>query len=149
MVCVLALAVLASAQDAAVLAGTWTLQGDAGAARSRRAINGISIATRLVIRQSAAEVSIESNTGTDGAIVTTTYALGRDAHAIPGPIGWDTAAKSRLEGSRLLIDIRRSVQGPQGELTFEIREVYSVAGDTLTLERTQGKTVQTLVYTRG
>jgi hypothetical protein len=148
MVCVLVLAVPASAQNATALSGTWTLQGDAAAARSRRAINGISIATRLVIRQSAAEVSIDSNTGTDGAIVTTTYNLGRDAHAIPGPIGWDTVAKSRIEDSRLLIDIRRSVQGPQGELTFDIREVYSVAGDTLTLERTQGRTVQTLVYTR-
>ncbi len=148
MVCLLALALPASAQDAAALSGTWTLQGDATAARSRRAINGISIATRLVIRQSAAEVSVESNTGTDGAIVTTTYVLGGSAHAIPGPIGWDTVARSRLEGSRLLIDIRRSVQGPQGELTFEIAEVYAVAGDTLTLERTQGRTVQTLVYKR-
>jgi hypothetical protein len=146
MVCLFAATLAVSAQDAAVLSGTWTLQGDATAARSRRAINGISIATRLVIRQSASEVSVESNTGTDGAIVTTTYVLGRDAHPIPGPIGWDTVARSRLEGSRLLIDIRRSVQGPQGELTFEIAEVYSVTGDTLTLERTQGKTVQTLVY---
>jgi hypothetical protein len=148
MVCLLAAALQVSAQDAAVLSGTWTLQGDATAARSRRAINGISIATRLVIRQSPGEVSVESNTGTDGAVVTTTYTLGGNAHAIPGPIGWDTVARSRLEGGRLLIDIRRSVQGPQGELTFEIREVYSVAGDTLTLERTQGKTVQTLVYSR-
>src|SRR5688500_6111881 len=127
MVCALALALPASAQDAAALCGTWTLDGDAAAARSRGAINGISIATRLVIRQSAAEVSIESNTGTDGAIVTTTYVLGRGAHAIPGPIGWETAATSRLAGGRLLIDIRRSVQGPQGELTFEIAVVYTVA----------------------
>lgn len=148
MVWVLALAVPVSAQDAALFSGTWTLQGDATTARSRRAINGISIATRLVIRQSAAEVSVESNTGTDGAIVTTTYALGGAAHAIPGPIGWSTVAGSRLDGGRLLVDIRRSVQGPEGEIIFAIAEVYSVAGDTLTLQRTQGKTVQTLVYKR-
>jgi hypothetical protein len=149
MVCLFTVAPGASAQSPAVLSGTWILQGDATAARSRRAINGISIATRLVIRQSEAEVSVESNTGTDGAIVTTTYALGRSAHAIPGPIGWNTVATSRLDGGRLLIDIRRSVEGPQGELVFEIGEVYSVTGDALTLERTQGKTVQTLQYTRG
>jgi hypothetical protein len=149
MVCLLPVAAPVSAQNASALSGTWTLQGDATAARSRRAVNGISIATRLVIRQSGTEVSVDSDTGTNGAIITTTYVLGRDAHPIPGPIGWETAARSRIDGGRLLVDIRRSVQGPQGELTFEIAEVYSVTGDTLTLERTQGKTVQTLVYTRG
>ena len=77
MVGLLVSSVPASGQDATVLFGTWTLQGDASAARSRRAINGISIATRLVIRQSAAGVAIDSNTGTDGAIVTTTYNLGQ------------------------------------------------------------------------
>jgi hypothetical protein len=148
MVCVCAVAHEASAQGPS-LAGTWILDGDATAARSRRAINGISIATKLVIRQSEAEVSVESNTGTDGAIVTTTFALGKSAHAIPGPIGWNTVAASRFDGGRLLVGIRRSVQGPQGELTFEIAEVYSVTGETLTLERTQGRTVQTLLYKRG
>ena len=130
------------------LSGTWALQMDANAARNRRPITGLSIGTQLVVRHSPAEVTIESNTGTENSIVSTTYKLDGSQHEIPGPIGWETRAKSTWDGTTLVASIRRSVQGPEGELVFEIRETYSVKGDTLTLERTQGKTVQTLVYNR-
>jgi len=147
---VLSLATSASAQGAPPgLAGTWILQADAAAARTRRPINGISIATRLVVRVSGSEVSIDSNTGTDNAIVTTVYRVGGGDQPIPGPIGWDTRAASTVEAGRLVVAVRRSVQGPEGELTFEIREVYAVDGDTLTVERTQRRTTQTLTYARG
>jgi hypothetical protein len=140
----------ASAQEAPPpsLAGTWILQADAAAARNRRPINGISIATRLVIKVSPADVTIDSNTGTDNAIVTTVYKLSGGAHPIPGPIGWDTRATSAIDAGRFVVSVRRSVQGPEGELVFDIREVYALTGDTLTLERTQRKTVQSLVYQR-
>lgn len=147
---ILAVATGASGQDAPPgLAGTWILQADAAAARNRRPINGISIATRLVIRVSGSEVAIDSNTGTDNAIITTVYRVGGGDQTIPGPIGWDTRAVSTVDAGRLVVAVRRSVQGPEGELTFEIREVYAVDGDMLTIERTQRRTVQTLVYKRG
>jgi hypothetical protein len=44
--------------------------------------------------------------------------------------------------------MNRSIDGPDGRVTFEIRDVYTVAGETLTLERTQGTRTQKLVYTR-
>jgi len=147
---ILTLAIGASAQEAPPgLAGTWILQADAAAARNRRPINGISIATRLVIRTSGPDLAIDSNTGTDSAVVTTAYKVGAGEQTIPGPIGWDTRATSTVDAGRLVVDVRRSVQGPEGELTFDIREVYAVSGDTLTVERTQRRTVQTLVYKRG
>lgn len=130
------------------LAGNWRLQADADAARNRRPINGLSIATELVIRQSARDVTIESNTGTASTIVTTTLLLDGAEHPIPGPIGWDTRAKSTWDGTKLAVAIRRSVQGPEGELVFDIRETYTPAADTLTLERSQGRTTQKLVYKR-
>jgi len=152
-VLVLALAAAAGARGAATaqsiapdLSGTWRLQADADAARNRRPINGLSIATQLVIRQSATEVAIDSNTGTAGAIVTTTYRLDGSELAIPGPIGWDTRARSTWDGKTLSVAIRRSVHGPDGELVFDIREVYTPGPDTLTLERTLNKTSQKLVY---
>ena len=130
------------------LSGSWRLQADAQAARNRRPITGLSVATQLVIRQSPAAVNIDSNTGTANTIVTTTYPLDGREHSIPGPIGWETRAVSSWDGTKLTVAIRRSVQGPAGELVFDIRELYTPAAKTLTLERTQGRTVQTLVYER-
>lgn len=130
------------------LSGRWVLQSDADAARNRRPINGLSIATELVIRQAQEKIAVDSNTGTAGAIVTTTHEVGGNEYAMPGPIGWDTRAKSAWDGTTFTVDIRRSVQGPEGELVFEIRERYSRVDDTLTLERSMGRTTQRLVYKR-
>ena len=130
------------------LSGAWALQADAEAARNRRPITGLSIATHLLIRHSPTEVSVDSNTGSEGATVTTTYRLDGSEHAIPGPIGWDPRAKSEWDGTKLVVNIKRSVAGPEGELVFDIRETYTPAGDTLTVERVQGRTVQRLVYNK-
>ncbi len=137
----------ATAQSIApALSGTWVLQADADAARNRRPITGLSIATRLSIQQTPTEVAVESNTGSEGTLVTTTYQLSGAEHSITGPIGWETKAKSVWDGTKLTIAIRRSVHGPDGELVFDIREVYTPSGDALTVERTQGKATQKLIY---
>jgi len=128
------------------LSGTWVIQADADAARNRRPINGVSIATELVIRQAPREVTLQTNTGTGGSTVTTTHKLDGSEYEIAGPIGWGTRARARWEGATFAVDIRRSVQGPEGELVFDIQERYTRADDTLTLVRTLGRTTQTLLY---
>ena len=45
--------------------------------------------------------------------------------------------------------IKRSIDGPEGELNFEIRDVYTVAGSVLIFERSQGSRTQKMVYNRG
>jgi hypothetical protein len=148
---VLALSVtaLSSAQSIAPgLSGTWVLEGDAASGRNRRPITGISIATRLVIRESPSEITMDTNTGSNNTIVTTTYKLDGSEHSIPGPIGWETRARSKRDGARLVVAIKRSVQGPEGELVFDIVETYTPERDTLLLERSQGRTTQKLAYKR-
>jgi hypothetical protein len=124
------------------------LDQDATNARSRRPITGISIATRLVIRESPGEIVMETNTGSNNAMVTTAYKLDGSEHPIPGPIGWETRARSKWDGSKLVVSITRSVQGPDGELVFNISETYTAAADKLVLERSQGRSTQTLTYKR-
>ncbi len=139
-------AVAAQDVDTPDLSGTWVIQADADAARNRRPINGVSIATELVIRQAPKEVTLQTNTGTGGSTVTTTHKLDGSEYEIAGPIGWGTRARARWEGVTFAVDIRRSVQGPEGELVFDIQERYTRADDTLTLVRTLGRTTQTLLY---
>jgi hypothetical protein len=124
------------------------LEADGAASRNRRPITGISIATRLAIRDSPNEITMETNTGSNNTLVTTVHKLDGTEYSIPGPIGWETRASSKWDGSKLVVAIKRSVQGPEGELVFDIVETYTPATDTLVLERSQGRTTQRLVYTR-
>jgi hypothetical protein len=148
MLSVLTIAAAATAQSIGTpdLAGTWVIQADVDAARNRRPINGFSIATQMTIRQSPSELTVETNTGTAGSLVSTTHKLDGSAYDIPGPIGWGTSARAGWDGATLAVDIRRSVQGPTGELVFDIGERYTRSDNTLTLVRTLGRTTQTLVY---
>jgi hypothetical protein len=102
----------------------------------------------MVIREAPGEIAIETNTGSNNAIVTTIYKLDGSEHSIPGPIGWETRARSTWDGSKLVVTIKRSVQGPDGELVFDISETYTPMQGALILERTQGKATQTLTYKR-
>jgi hypothetical protein len=141
-------AILSAQSIAPGLSGSWSLDQDATNARSRRPITGISIATRMVIREAPGEIVIDTNTGSNNAIVTTTYKLDGSEQSIPGPIGWETRARSKWDGSKLVVTIKRSVQGPDGELVFDISETYTPTQGGLVLERTQGKSTQTLNYKR-
>jgi hypothetical protein len=53
------------------------------------------------------------------------------------------------ELANLLVSIKRSIDGPEGKVNFEIRDVYSVSGNVLTLERSQGSRTQKTLYNRG
>jgi hypothetical protein len=47
-----------------------------------------------------------------------------------------------------VVNTVRSLEGPNGPIGAEIVDVFSVSGDVLTLERTQGRNKQKLVYNR-
>jgi hypothetical protein len=44
---------------------------------------------------------------------------------------------------------KRSMQGPTGPRGVEVKDVYSVAGDVLTIDRSLGRATQKLVYRKG
>lgn len=141
-----ALLLALAAQTTTGLGGTWTL--DPAGRGGRGNFAGYSTATRLVISESASEVTIQSNTGIENQMVTATYTLDGSERPVPGPLGWDTRASATRQNGALVVTIKRSIDGPDGKLNFEIRDTYSVAGDALTLERSQGSRTQKMVYRR-
>ena len=131
----------------ASLAGTWAI--DPAGRGGRGNFAGYSTATRMVITESATEVKIETNTGTENQLQTAIYKLDGSENPVPGPLGWDTRASATRKDGKLLVTIERSIDGPEGKLNFEIRDVYSVSGNVLTLERSQGSRTQKTIYNRG
>ena len=103
----------------------------------------------MVIAESATEVTIQTNTGIENQLVAATYRLDGSENPVPGPLGWDTRASARRQDGNLVVTIKRSIDGPEGKVNFEIRDVYTVAGNVLTLERSQGSRSQKMLYNRG
>jgi hypothetical protein len=127
------------------LAGRWV---EATGGRGRGNFAGFSTPTEMRITETATKVTIDTNTGTENQMQTAVYPLDGSESVIPGPLGWDTRARARWQDGKLVVTIQRSLQGPDGELTFEIRDVYDVAEGLLTLERTQGTRTQRTVFRR-
>src|SRR5262245_23803841 len=144
----------AAAQGLASLAGTWTLatpaegggRGDGGGRGG--GVPGFPLATTLAIKVSPSEVAVDADTGSARAIQTSIYKLDGSITAVPGPLGWETSAKAAVTDGRLVVTIRRSIDGPNGPIGVNVTDAYTVEGTVLTIERTQGRTSQKLVYNR-
>jgi len=143
---------LARAQASPDFSGTWTLDrartDPALLPRSESAgaaFSGGGASDRLVIRQTPAELSVTP--GTAAAIV---YKLDGNATWYPS-----LEATARWEQQTLVITWTRNnvYLGPgKGYATYKGTDVYSISGDTLTMERAtttqQGMQKGKLVYTR-
>jgi hypothetical protein len=128
------------------LAGRWQLSGQSG----RGNFAGYSTPTRLTISESATEVTIAGDTGTENQMVASTYRLDGSETMVPGPLGWDTRAKASRRDGALVIAVTRTIDGPSGKLRFDISDVYRVDDNgVLTLERSQGSRTRKMTYARG
>jgi hypothetical protein len=138
-----------SAQAPASLAGTWKLATPADGREGRGSgVPGFPLATTLVIKVSPTEVVVDSDTGSARSIQTFVYKLDGSSTNVPGPLGWETSAKAAIDGGRLVVTIRRSIEGPNGPVGVNVTDAYSVDGNVLTIDRTQGRTSQKLVYNK-
>jgi hypothetical protein len=126
------------------LAGRWVGAGQAG--RGRGNFAGFSTPTEMVIAETRDEVIVDTNTGTAGLMQTITYRLDGSELAVPGPLGWDTRARAGWRDGKLIVSITRMIDGPDGLLSFDITDTYSVSGGVLTLERRQGNETRTMTY---
>ena len=150
IVALVAFSAVVSAQGNSNLSGTWAIErGAAPGGRGAGGISGIPIATTLVIKVSPDDITMESDTGSGQTIQTFVYKLDDTAHPIPGALGWETQAKASWESGNFVVMTKRSMQGPTGTLGVEVKDVYSVAGDVLTIDRSLGRATQKLVYRKG
>ena len=147
---VLAAAATLVAQVNPGLAGNWTLTQNDAAGRGGRGggIPGVPLATEISIKVSPAEITMSTNTGSAQSIQTAVYKLDGSQTDVPGPLGWTNKAKASMKDATLVVSTIRSLEGPNGPIGAEIVDVYSVSGDALTVERTQGRNKQKLVYNR-
>jgi hypothetical protein len=112
------------------LSGSWTFDSARSTPNSP-----VSFPSELAIKHLPGEVEIETSTTRQDAH-TVRYKLDGSEVTVPSA-GITITAKAAWEGERLVINSKRSFDSPAGVITNELREVFSVSGDSLTVETTQ------------
>jgi len=128
------------------MAGNWEL--DEAKSQTGRGRAGGPGPSRLILKMSPTEVTVTSDTGVNRARETTVYKLNAPEHEVPGPLSWNSVAKSTWESDKFVATIARIIEGPNGPVRIEMKDVYSVDGDVLTIERTQGVMTWKSVFNR-
>jgi hypothetical protein len=149
---------LSLAQAKPDFSGSWTLNQDksdpapARGGGGRGGGRGGGVASQMTIKQTPAQLSIE-RTMAQGA-QTAAYKL--DGTESTNTIGAGEAkSKAMWDGSKLVITTSQTLPGRGGgdPINVEVKEVYSLAGGALTIERTQttpmGSQTRKLVYDKG
>ena len=162
LVLFLALPPVVLAQAKTDFSGTWTFEeaksdpaparagggGGGGGGRGGGRMGGAP-PTAMTIKQTAGELTMDRTTA-QGA---QTVVLKLDGSESKNTIGMGPAvSKAMWEGSRLVVTTTQTVQGRGGEITIDSKEIYSVDGNTLTIEATRttpmGAQTRKLIYTK-
>jgi hypothetical protein len=143
-------AVAVRAQDSQ-LEGSWKIDRAKNESTVRAAGPGRAggpPANQMSIKVSAAEVTIDSDTGSNRTVETFHYVLDGKEHEQPGPLSWTTLATSAWRANKLEVSIKRTIEGPAGLITIQMKDVYSIEGSALVIERTQGRDSWKTFYNR-
>src|SRR5713226_9629665 len=131
-----AIPTLTRAQARANFSGRWTYD-QANSGRGTAGNNPqVSFPTDLVIKQTPTEFNLETSTIRQD-VITVAYKLDGSEVTVPAPSGVTIMARARMEGDKIVVDSKRSFNSPAGEIVADSREVYTVSGDRLTVEKTQ------------
>jgi len=155
----LAVPVMATAQGKADFSGTWTLDeaksdpapaGRGGGGGGRGGGRGGGTASKLVIKQTAGDISIE-RTLASGA---ETVVFKLDGSESVNKMGMGEAkSKTSWDGSNLVVTTQQQLETPGGTFDITVKDVYSVQGGVLTVTTTRttgrGDTTRKLVYNKG
>jgi hypothetical protein len=153
---VLALPVITMAQGKADFSGTWTFDeaksdpAPAGRGGGGGGRGGFGPATKLVVKQTASELTVEATnaSGTNTAV----YKL--DGSESVNKIGMGEAkSKAAWEGGNLVVTSQQQLQTPNGTFDITTKDVYNVQGGVLTITQTRttgrGDNTRKLIYNKG
>ena len=116
--------------------GTWRFNQ----AKSNPNIAGntpnIPFPSQIVVKQTPAEFHVAS-TSVRQQPLSATYKLDGSKVTVQAPSGITETGEARFEGSNVVITSRRSFTSPLGETVVEFKEVWTVNGTALTIEKTR------------
>jgi hypothetical protein len=152
--------IVAIAQPKPDFSGTWILdveksatgggpEGGAPGGRGPGGHSGRRPEAKLVIKQTAGELSIDQQV--NGLSNVVTLRLDGSESVNTGPRGGEVKSKARWDGGKLIVQSTQTLRSPNGERTLQTTETRSLAPDgTMIVERTaetpRGPRTQKLVF---
>ena len=132
----LALPAAAFAQGRPDFSGTWRFNQ----AKSSPDIAGntpiVPFPSQLVVKQTATEVQVDG-TSVRQQPTSAVFKLDGSKVSIKAPSGITETGEAKLEGANLVITSRRSFTSPLGETVVDFKEVWTINGNALTIEKTR------------
>jgi len=116
--------------------GTWRLNvGKSGPNVAGNTPN-IPFPSQIVVKQTATDISVES-TSIRQQPVSAVYKLDGSKVTVQTPEGISETGDAKVDGENLLINARRSFSSPAGDIVVEFKEVWSLSGNVLTIQKTR------------
>ena len=127
---------VALAQARPDFSGTWRLNvGKSGPNVAGNTPN-IPFPSQIVVKQTPTDISVES-TSVRQQPVSAVYKLDGSKVTVKAPEGISETGEAKLDGGNLSINSRRSFSSPAGEVVVEFKEVWSLTGNVLTIQKTR------------
>ncbi len=124
------------AQATPELSGTWRVNPEKSAASLAGNSARLIFPTDLVVTQSPTELTVERTSVRQGTI-SAVYRLDGSRVDVEATSGITETAEASFDGATLVIASRRSFPSPAGEIVVELREIWTVNGDVLMIEKTE------------
>jgi hypothetical protein len=126
----------ALAQARPDFSGTWRFSQE----KSNPGISGntptVPFPSQIVIKQSATELHVLS-TSVRQAPISAVYKLDGSSVTLDAPQGITETGMASFEGQTLVIATRRAYPSPAGEIVANFKDVLTLNGNDLTIERTR------------
>jgi hypothetical protein len=127
---------VALAQARPDFSGTWRLNvGKSGPNVAGNTPN-IPFPSQIAVKQTPTDISVES-TSVRQQPISAVYKLDGSKVTVKAPEGISETGEAKLDGGNLSINSRRSFSSPAGEVVVEFKEVWSLTGNVLTIQKTR------------
>ncbi len=127
---------VALAQTRPDFSGTWRLNvGKSGPNVAGNTPN-IPFPSQIAVKQTPTDISVES-TSVRQQPVSAVFKLDGSKVTVQAPEGISETGEAKFDGGNLVITSRRSFSSPAGDVVVDFKEIWSLSGSMLTIEKTR------------
>jgi hypothetical protein len=126
----------ALAQGGPDFSGTWTFNQGKSSPGTAGNSPDLTFPTEITVKQTPTELHVASSTVRQKP-VTAIYKLDGTKVAVQMPSGISETGEAKFDGPNIVITSRRSFSSPAGDIVVEFKDIWSINGNVLTIQKTR------------